>query len=159
MAQTKYNHKTVQSGRHIARDAVSLAYSLVNSLALTADESLALRDAFNDNTQQAKAALRGECGLNRETQVERLEAARVAVGDALKTRTKIAALIDSSSTKEQAILEDTLVALSTAKMHLTSVRQFAKDRRFESKQAQYAAENPTDAAENSADFEYSDYAD
>lgn len=132
MAQVKYKHGTVRNTRHIVRNLIEAAGSMLYSIDHNEDEQMqeALRTLRNTSR-----ALVGRTQFEKEQQVETLAKAHEALGEARKAA--LAASKTQTLTSHQSNMYDAAVAtIDEARQHLTAGKQFAKDRRFVSKHEQ-----------------------
>ena len=140
MAQVKYKHGTVRKSRHVVRNLVQAAGSMMwtidkDDLNAKGEESYTLA---KDALQRAAHLLRGRQGLSQEQQVaimaeawDNLSAARRAVVATSKAHKDPTSHVVNMY---EAIIE----TIDEARQHLTSGKQFAKDRKFVPKHTRVA---------------------
>lgn len=156
MATTKYKYDKVCNARHIMRDTLGSVGSMTKpGLWETGagDDmgAVALARDIRTDVSEAQSNLRGERGLSRETQVQRLSDAREKVAAAIKLATKLAKV--AATPAQENLAADIKAQLILAKEHGTSAISYAKNRRFESSKAEYEALHVVAEAKESMDNE------
>lgn len=131
MAQTAYKYKgSVSNGRHVANGL------LIASVAAMGEFHPGLRDEdgyaeAKDLLREVQELLKGHSNYSKAQQVEALFKAREKVAKALKLVQKIDKVETDAPKGVKAFQSSALDMLEMARNHLTSVLQFAKDRKFE----------------------------
>lgn len=153
MAQVTFKHGTVQNSRHIVRNLVSASLAMLRTLN---------RGDLNEKGERAydgavfallsaQKTIHGQRGMGQEEQVSRMEHARDRLNEARKAVVVMEKAHEDKTSHQKNMYESVYGILEEAKSHLTSGRQFAKDRRFVPKIVEDEHDTDVDTEDEIAD--------